>query len=73
MSLTVLKLLSAGVGCGVGGRVGGRVGGSPNRDLHQISHRIIKGLLLCKVMRIENMITQVKFSSYFNRFSLPRL
>ena len=33
----------------------------PNSDLSQTSHRNIKGLLVSEVMRIENMITQVKF------------
>ena len=35
---------------------------SPNCDLSRISHSIIKGLSVREVMRIENMITQVKFS-----------
>ena len=34
----------------------------PNSDLSQTSHCNIKGLLVREVMRIENMITQVKFS-----------
>ena len=34
---------------------------SPNSDLSQISHCIIKGLSVKEDMRIENMITQVKF------------
>ena len=33
----------------------------PNSDLSQTSHCNIKGLLVSEVMRIENMITQVKF------------
>ena len=33
-----------------------------NSDLSQTSHYNIKGLLVREVMRIENMITQVKFS-----------
>ena len=33
----------------------------PNRDLNQTSHCHIKGLSFREVMRIENMITQVKF------------
>ena len=33
----------------------------PNSDLSQISHCNIKGLSVSEVMRIENMITQVKF------------
>ena len=33
----------------------------PNSDLSQTSHCNIKGLSLSEVMRIENMITQVKF------------
>ena len=33
----------------------------PNNDLRQTSHCIIKGLSVREVMRIENMITQVKF------------
>ena len=33
----------------------------PNNDLSQTSHYIIKGLSFSEVMRIENMITQVKF------------
>ena len=32
----------------------------PNSDLSQTSHCNIKGLLVWEVMRIENMITQVK-------------
>ena len=35
---------------------------SPNSDLNQVSHCYIKGLAVREVMRIENMITQVKFS-----------
>ena len=35
---------------------------SPNSDLSQISHCSIKGLSVREIMRIENMITQVKFS-----------
>ena len=34
----------------------------PNSDLSQTSHCNIKGLLVREVMRIEKMITQVKFS-----------
>ena len=34
----------------------------PNSDLSQTSHCNIKGLSVRTVMRIENMITQVKFS-----------
>ena len=33
----------------------------PNSDLTQTSHCTIKGLSVSEVMRIENMITQVKF------------
>ena len=33
----------------------------PNSDLSQTSHYNIKGLSVREVMRIENMITQVKF------------
>ena len=33
----------------------------PNNDLTQTSHYNIKGLSVSEVMRIENMITQVKF------------
>ena len=33
----------------------------PNSDLSQTSHCNIKGLSVRQVMRIENMITQVKF------------
>ena len=33
----------------------------PNSDLSQTSHCNIKGLSVSEVMRIENMITQVKF------------
>ena len=33
----------------------------PNSDLKQTSHYNIKGLSVSEVMRIENMITQVKF------------
>ena len=33
----------------------------PNSDLSQTSHCNIKGLTVSEVMRIENMITQVKF------------
>ena len=33
----------------------------PNNDLSQTSHCHIKGLSVSEVMRIENMITQVKF------------
>ena len=33
----------------------------PNSDLSQTSHYNIKGLSVSEVMRIENMITQVKF------------
>ena len=35
----------------------------PNSDLSQSSHCYIKGLSVSEVMRIENMITQVKFYS----------
>ena len=41
----------------------------PNNDLTQTSHCNIKGLSVSEVMRIENMITQVKFYRYFNSFS----
>ena len=41
----------------------------PNSDLSQTSHCNIKGLSVCNIMRIEHMITQVKFSWYFNSFS----
>ena len=41
----------------------------PNNDLSQTSHWNIKGLSVSEVMRIENMITQVKFYLYFNSFS----
>ena len=34
---------------------------SPNSDLSQTSHCNIKGLSVREIMRIENMITQVKF------------
>ena len=34
---------------------------SPNSDQSQTSHCSIKGLSVSEVMRIENMITQVKF------------
>ena len=44
----------------------------PKSDLSQISHFGITGLSVREVMRIENMITQVKFSWYFNSFS-PQL
>ena len=33
----------------------------PNSDLSQISHCNIKGSSVSEVVRIENMITQVKF------------
>ena len=33
----------------------------PNNDLSQTSHRNIKGVSVSEVMRIENMITQMKF------------
>ena len=33
----------------------------PNNDLSQTSHCNIKGVSVSEVMRIENMITQVKF------------
>ena len=33
----------------------------PNSDLSQTSHWSIKGLSVSEVMRIEKMITQVKF------------
>ena len=33
----------------------------PNSDLSQTSHCNIKGFAVSEVMRIENMITQVKF------------
>ena len=36
----------------------------PNNDLSQTSHCNIKGLSAREVMRIENMITQVKFFWY---------
>ena len=34
----------------------------PNSDLSHISHCNIKGLSVRQIMRIENMVTQVKFS-----------
>ena len=34
---------------------------SPNSDLSQTSHCNIKGLSVSEVMRIQNMITQIKF------------
>ena len=34
----------------------------PNSDLSQTSHCNMKGLLVREVRRIENIITQVKFS-----------
>ena len=34
----------------------------PNNDVSQTSHCNIKGVSVSEVMRIENMITQVKFS-----------
>ena len=42
-----------------------KTSGSPDsivNDLSQTSHCNIKGLSVSEVMRIENMITQVKFS-----------
>ena len=44
----------------------------PNSDWSEISHCIIKGLLVRKVKRIENMITQVKFS-YDNKKGVFRI
>ena len=41
----------------------------PKSDLIETSHCNIKGLSVSKVMRIENMITEVKFYWYFNSFS----
>ena len=41
----------------------------PNSDLSQTSHCNIKGLSVREVMRIENMIPQVKFYWYLNSFS----
>ena len=41
----------------------------PNNDLNQTSHCNIKGVSVSEVMRIENMIAQVKFYWYFNSFS----
>ena len=41
----------------------------PNNDLSQTSHCNIKGVSVSEVIRIENMITQVKFYWYFNSFS----
>ena len=41
----------------------------PNSDLSQTSHCNIKSLSVSDVMRIENMITQVKFYLYFNSFT----
>ena len=41
----------------------------PNSDLSETSHCNIKGLSVSDIMRIENMITQVKFYLYFNSFS----
>ena len=35
---------------------------SPKGDLSKISHCSIKGLSVSELMRIENMITQVKFA-----------
>ena len=40
----------------------------PNSDLSQTFHFNIKGFSVSEVMRIENMITQVKFYWYFNYF-----
>ena len=40
-----------------------------NSDLSQTSHYNIKGLSVSEVARIENTITLVKFSWYFNSFS----
>ena len=34
----------------------------PNSDLSQTSHCNIKGLSVSEVMKIENMVSQVKFS-----------
>ena len=39
----------------------------PNSDLSQTSHCNIKGLSVREVMRIENMITHVKFYLYYKR------
>ena len=41
----------------------------PNSDGIRTSHSNIMDLLVSQVMRIENMITQVKFYWYFNSFS----
>ena len=41
----------------------------PNGDLSQTCHCNIKGLSVRKVMRIESMITQVKFCLYVESFS----
>ena len=42
---------------------------SPNSDLSQTSYCNINGFSVGEVMRIENMITQVKFYWYLNSFS----
>ena len=41
---------------------------SPNSDLSQISHYSVKSLSVREVIRIENMIIQLKLSLYFNSF-----
>ena len=68
-----LQLLGAAVSCGLaaalsyGFSFNCRVMSScfnplrPNIDLNQTSHCNIKGLSVSEVMRIENMITKVKF------------
>ena len=40
----------------------------PNSDVSQTSHCNMKGLSVSEVMRIESMITQVKFYLNFNSF-----
>ena len=42
---------------------------SPNSDQHQISPYNINAYSIPEVMRIKDMITQGKFSRYFNNFS----
>ena len=41
----------------------------PKNDLNEIYHCNIQGLSVREIMRIENMISQVKFCSYLKRFS----
>ena len=45
----------------------------PKNDLSQTSPCNIQGLSVSEVLRIENMITQMKFYWYFNSFSPLRL